>query len=401
MNFAIKTARVMPAAIVRFRRRFKALMETAAGQIGGVVLRAAEDDVVPVEAIGQVSGEAIAILDRVFLGDGGRQVVQADGLPRSPYARILLEEIGLVTWEIVSAHGAYLKKTMPGDVRFWMQSGQFVRETVATGRFSKRFQMFREGFIWELTEDEVRRRFPQLTDDDVQRVVDSRLFDPNRLAEYERAHTWVDGRGYRLSDRIWRVDQRTRDNLDALMVDAIASGQGARQIARLVEQYLIPGREKVRTNRPYGSDGSYDAMRLARTEIAHAANNAAYISAYQNPYVNSIEVVRSANGDVRCQICPQHATIGMSGERLRPAYSVHAANIPPYHPHDMCRVQPVATDSVETVENRLRGLVERSREVNLVPLVNPANIEAFTQQLLGEVLWNITRQVLPAQPRLF
>ena len=286
MTYPIATARAMPSAIVRFRRRFKALMETSASQIGAVVLRAAEDDVVPVEAIGQVSGEAIAILDRVFLGDGGRQVVQADGMPRSPYARILLEEIGLVTWEIVSAHHAYLKKTLPGDVRFWMQSGTRVREMRPLPRVLR-----------ELTEAEVRRRFPQLTDEDVQRVIDVRIFEPNRLAEYERAHTWVDGRGYRLSDRIWRVDQRTRDNLDALMVDAIASGQGARQIARLVEQYLIPGREKVRTNRPYGSDGSYDAMRLARTEIAHAANNAAYISAYQNPYVNSIEVVRSSNGD--------------------------------------------------------------------------------------------------------
>jgi hypothetical protein len=141
-------------------------------------------------------------------------------------------------------------------------------------------------------------------------------------------------------------------------------------------------------------------MRLARTEIARAANQAAYISAYMNPYVSGVDVIRSRNGDRTCTVCPQHATIGISGERLRPPYPMSAAFIAPYHPNCMCRVRSVPFDDVQTVENRLRRIMERSRDTNLRPYLNPANAEAFTQRLLGEILWNITRQVLPDQPGL-
>lgn len=378
MTYAIRYARVMPSAQVRLRRRFSSLMENASQRIGAIILSESVDDVVPVERAGVVSGRALDVISDVFTA-GRREVVRADGMPQSPYARVLLEEIGIVTYEMVQAHTRFLERVLPGDVRLWMRRG--VR-------------------VSELDEAQVRERFPQLTDADVTLVADARIFNPNRLAEYERAHTWVDPRGYRLSDRIWRVDQRTRDKLDGLMIDAIAEGRSARDIARRVEQYLTPGREKIRTNRPYGSDASYDAMRLARTEIARAANNAAYISSYMNPYVEQMDVIRSANGSRKCPICPQHATISFGGERLRPPYSIHAMNNAPYHPHCMCRAQAVPADDVGTVENRLRRMVEASRQTNLVPFVNPTDAEAFTQRLLGEILWNITRQVLPAQPRL-
>lgn len=401
----------MPSAQVRFRQQFTALMAVAANQIGAVVLRAAEDGVVPVESAGRVSGDALVILDRVFLQNGSRVTVATDGTPQSPYARLLLEEIGRTTYEIVTAHRDWLRKRLPGDVRLWMQGGARVREMTippltppathgenhAGDPPDRPYGML----VREITADELRERLPDLTEEEIQAAIDLRLFDPNRLAEYERAHTWVDPRGYRLSDRIWRIDQATRDKLDALLIDAIAEGKGAEEIARLVEQFLIPGREKVRTNKPYGSDASYDAMRLARTEIARAANQAAYISAYMNPYVDRIDVVRSANGDPTCPICPTHATVGINGERLQPPYSIYAANIAPYHPHCMCRVQGVATDDVRVVEDRLRRMIQASRERNLTPYVNPTQAEAFTQQLLGEALWAITRQVLPVQPGLF
>lgn len=392
MTMPINYARVMPAAQVRFRTRFTSLMTTAADAIAAVVLRAADEDgIVPVEDAGRVSGEALVILDRVFLGDGGREVVRPDGMPRSPYARILLEEIGRATYEIVLAHEAYLKRVLPGDVRFWM------RQTAPVLEMAPHHQVIRE-----LTAAQVRERFPLLTDEDVRKVVDLRIFDPNPLAEYEAPHEWVDPRGYRLSDRIWRVDQRTRDKLDAMLVDAIAEGRGSTEIAKLAQQFLIPGRNKIRTNKPYGTDASYDAMRLARTEIAAASNNAALISAQQNPYAETIEIVRSTNGDLTCPICPQHATIGIDGGRLRDAYPVETppADIAPFHPHCMCHIRPVAAQSVEQVETDLRALLQQSRETNLVPYVNPTDAESFTQILLGEILWNITKQALPVQPRL-
>jgi hypothetical protein len=91
----------------------------------------------------------------------------------------------------------------------------------------------------------------------------------------------------------------------------------------------------------------------------------------------------------------------MSGERLRDAYPMDGVNLAPYHPHCMCRVQTVPAQSIAEVEADLRRMVELSREQNVPPTVNPADVENFTQGLLGEAVWNITRQVLPGQPRLF
>lgn len=396
MSNPIRHTQAMPQAQVRFRQRFTTLMTQTAQQISGVVLRAADDDgVVPIEATNQVTVQALRLIDQLFVSSDGRTAIRNDGMPLSPYARILLEEIGRVTVEIVDAHSRWMRGKIPGEVRRWLETSSRRLGEMGMSRHAPTL------VAEQLTLDELRRRFPNMSEADLRAVRDLRLFEPNPLAEYEAAHTWVDPRGYRLSDRIWRTDQETRRKLNDLMVDSIASGMSARDIARLAEQFLIPGREAVRTNKPYGTDGSFDAMRLARTEISHAANQAAFISAYTNPYVNAIEVARSANGDATCPICPQHATLGFGGERLRAPYSVHAANVPPYHPHCMCRVESVVIDSPDVVTERLRRMMQVSREVNLAPVMTPTQIDDFIQQLLGEVLWNITRQVLPAQPRLF
>lgn len=396
MSSPIRHAQAMPQAQVRFKQRFTTLMTQTAQQISGLILRAADDDgLIPVESMNSLTVQALRLIDQLFVSNDGRTAIRNDGMPLSPYARVLLEEIGRVTVEIVDAHSRYLRRTMPGEVRRWLDTSS--RRLGEMGMSRHAPTMVAE----QLTLDELRRRFPNMSEADLRTVRDLRLFEPNPLAEYEAAHTWVDPRGYRLSDRIWRTDQKTRQDLNDFMIDMISSGMPAQKIAENLEQWLIPGRQKIRTNKSYGSDGSFDAMRLARTEISHAANQTAFISAYTNPYVNAIEVARSPNGDVNCKICPQHATLGFGGERLRPAYSVHAANVPPYHPHDMCRVESVVTDSPDVVTERLRRMMQISREVNLAPVMTPTQIDDFIQSLLGEVLWNITRQVLPAQPRLF
>ncbi|PJF23673.1 MAG: hypothetical protein CUN53_21700, partial [Phototrophicales bacterium] len=52
-----------------------------------------------------------------------------------------------------------------------------------------------------------------------------RIFSPNALAQYEPAHTWVDPKGYRLSDRIWRTGEITRQRIDALIAEGIREGK--------------------------------------------------------------------------------------------------------------------------------------------------------------------------------
>jgi hypothetical protein len=105
---------------------------------------------------------------------------------------------------------------------------------------------------------------------------------------YDALHLFVDRDGYRLADRIWRTDHLTRNRIDQLLAYEIRTGTAAVDIAKMLEQYLIPGREKIRTRKPYGRDGSYDALRLARTEITAAAGRATMALAEANPFTNGM-----------------------------------------------------------------------------------------------------------------
>lgn len=163
------------------------------------------------------------------------------------------------------------------------------------------------------------------------------LFRPNPLAQFERAHTWVDPNGYRLSDRIWRTAGSTRRKLDAFLDDAIRTGRGvldleskgAAGIARDLEQFLMPGRT-LRTRKPYGIDASYDAMRLARTEVARAHAAAFEHAADMNPFVTGIGV-RLSGSHSKVDICDEAAAAGpWPKDAIPPQYQI------PMHPMDMC-----------------------------------------------------------------
>jgi hypothetical protein len=377
---SLATRRPLTLAWARMKAEMVGVMTDVAGNVGGVLMRYADDDgIIPPEDRSAVAREAGRALDGVFSAAAdGRSTVDDDGTPRSLYAMLLLREVARVTQDVVGVHQRHMARIIPQDVQAWMRNS---RRVVAEqdGRSDD-----------ELTDDELREKYAHL-----------RLFEANPLAEYEPAHTWVDPNGYRLSERIWRTDIRTRLKLDEMLTEQINAGTGSQEIARLAEQFLIPGRRKLRTRKPYGTDASFDAMRLARSEIARAANQAAFISSYLNPYVDRIDVARSPWGDPTCPICAIHATLGMSGGRLRPAYSIQAANLPIYHPHCMCAVLAQVTDNAQEVTRRLRDMMQDAQRTDLQPVMTPLQADSFTQMLLGDAVYALLRQVTPLQPELF
>lgn len=320
------TRRIMASEQKRFRLAFRALTRDVANQVNGMVLAAADgrdEPILPAKA-DKLSADAGYAFQRVFVGVDGRSAFGRDGVSAlSPYAAELNRSLVMVTGQAVYAQRDWMQRNVPRDVYNWLASvpSKPLRETT-------------NPFL---------RGANETRDQHIERLKILRIFDPNPLATYEAPHTWVDPKGYTLSRRIWNTSQESRRKLDEMVADMITQGKSSLQIARAVEQFLIEGRAKFRTNRPYGTDVSYDAMRLARTEIAHAANQAALIAALRNPYVETIDIVRSANGDVTCTICPQHATIGMGGERLREAYPVGQARTGPFHPHCVTPGQFVQT----------------------------------------------------------
>lgn len=78
--------------------------------------------------------------------------------------------------------------------------------------------------------------------------------------------------GLNLSERIWQLDWATRNLLERDILNSVMRNESAADMARRIERYLLPGREVPRDvpSRAYSgqpADVSYNAYRLARTEI--------------------------------------------------------------------------------------------------------------------------------------
>lgn len=328
------------------------------------------------------------LVDSIFVRPGTRKAFAQDGVTAaSPYAALLNKWYVQITYQAVKVHHDWMRKHVPEDVQNWLK-----RRGRKLQFESVRRNNWRRGGLLAEADNPFLQQPGESLDDYKKRLQSLRLFDPNPNAQYEPMHTWVDPNGYVLSQRIWQVSGNTRAKMERLLADLISQGVGALEIARQMEQFLMPDRVALRTKKPYGTDASADAMRLARSEIARAANQAAYISAYLNPYVGGIDVARSATGDPQCPICPQYATIDIGQNRVRDPYPLTSAPVPIFHPNCMCRVQSVVTDSPETVTERLRAVIENAQDDLLEPFMTPLQIRSFMDMLLGQILNSLLLQ---------
>lgn len=328
----------------------------------------------------RVLREVGELVQSLFVAEG-RFAFADDGVTaRSPFAQLLNTFYVRVVMEAVYGQRDWMAKKVPADVFQFLSRARPLNLGEAENPFLRR----------EGESDEAFR----------QRLIDLRIFQPNPMLELDPNRQWVpmynwnDPNGYQLSQRIWNNSVETRRAIDRIIAQAFTDGIGAFELARILEASLLPGMEAIRTDRPYNLDAAHYALQLARSEIARAANHAAFISAYLNPYVDRIDVARSPNGSRQCPICPQHATLSFGGERLREPYSIYSASIPIFHPNCMCVVIPVVTDSPATVTNRLQAVMEDSRVANFPPSVNPAAADAMVQTLLHTALWGLVAQFI-------
>lgn len=345
---------VLLAAQRGMKRDLQAMLKAAVERMTTVLLQYADTTgKIPARAERPLTTQLEQIISDVFTAGDNRSAYD-DMRPLAEYPRKLNYWIAWATYEVVKTHERWLRQRAPADVFERLHRARRV----------------------------VQEQYP--------------IFRPNPLAEIDPARRWVhplrwtDERGYRLSDRIWRADMDTRAKIDELLVRGLREGRSALDIARALEAYLVPTERGVRTLKPYGErfmpDGAaYSAMRLARTEISRAFNQAAWISAYMNPYVTGWDYCLSASHP-KYDICDGYATIGMGGDRLKPPYAVNAAPVPPVHPHCLCHGRPAVTDTPEAVTARLRAYVQGDDWH-----VNPANADLFTAWLLGNLFIQLTQ----------
>lgn len=329
-----------------------------------------------------------SLIDDLFTGPDNRtaysETIQT--LPLSPYARILNRAIATAVLGVVEAHRKFLDRVLPDDIKLWLMGTR--REPISEqgpGHDD-------DGPLFPLP-DPITGTVPTpsnlsaATRQFLQRYRNIRIFEPNPLADYDPFHRWIDPRGYQLSDRIWQVGVRTRSQIDALLTDSINRGRSAMSIARDLEQFLRPDRANLRTQRPYGVDASFDAMRLARTEITRAHSTAALLSARQNPYVEGMDYALSPSHP-KIDICDSFATVDGSGGRIRDAYPIDEFVPTPVidtHPHCLCTLRPTVRE-IAAVTNELRFAMQDARRIHIEPHITPINAQAFATALLSDYL---------------
>lgn len=324
---SIQAPRVLGTAQRQFRQQFTALRRQTAQSIREVILGQQRLDgtldparLTPLQTrVGAILGAEMVI---------GRDAFGPDGVTAlTPYARLLNDALVQVSVGVVQMHHDWLRRSVPRDVFDWLARPTQVSEQ----------------------------------------------FTANPLSGYDPAHLFVDPNGYRLSDRIWQSSVRNRLALDQMLAEAIRNGTSATQLAGQVEQWLIPGRAQLRTKRPYGRDGSYDAMRLARTEITAQHGRVMLAAARSNPYAESIDWVLS----------PSHPKIDVCDDlAANSPYALDEVPSYPAHPHCLCHLR-TNTRPLAEVTAELRAMMDAGQAA---PYVTPANDYAFLLALLGPAL---------------
>jgi hypothetical protein len=352
----IAVERLLKSAQKSFLEGYTEISKRVSADIGQILITEANTEgIVPLRRIPAVQQQAQDILYPVFVDSSDRPYAEDNRTPTAEYSQLVNRHVVSVVVGVAYAHQRWLEQNTPADVFTWL-----------SGRPSG----YRAGGP----------------------------FRSNPLAEYDPFHLWVDPRGYNLSQRIWNIDntgvgQRTLADLNAYLDWNIRRGTSALRMAQDLQTFMRPGARLKMTNRPYGTTTSYHGMVLARSEIARAHSETVFLSSLANPYVNGIEWKLSV-AHPKVDICDQLATIGMSGERLKPAYPVDDAKqvVRDSHPQCLCTNFP-ATGEIADVTAQVRAVMA---DHDSPPFLTPARVIDFSVVMLGTQLLFEIQEALAA-----
>jgi hypothetical protein len=196
--------------------------------------------------------------------------------------------------------------------------------------------------------------------------IDSGVFKPQIEILLQAAAEWYYGDSQNLSGRIWNVESGGRDAINRVIMQGVSDGDSAWNISKKLEQFLGAGQDCPRwtSTRLYGRtasdksagdttgllsghdcDGrgvSYNALRLARTEIqkAHALATDKVMAA--QPWVEM----------EKCHLSAAHPEpdecddIVQGGDKNDGVYPVGTIEYP-LHPHCFCYKTAVMMDETQ------------------------------------------------------
>lgn len=222
-------------------------------------------------------------------------------------------------------------------------------------------------------------RWRPLTEKETPRAPDG-VFRPQLEQVIQGAYKRVYDDGLNLSGRIWRLDAQTRKGIDRVIYNALAKGLSAWETAEQLETYLGAGRNCPRwtherlaglTKKDIASgnktglitgsecDGqgvSYNALRLARTEIQAAHHLANDLVFQKMPWVTE-EQINLSPAHAEEDECDEVVEGGREGKGIYPKGEIKL----PLHPHCMCYKTAVLMDNDEFID-KLRGWMSNKGE---------------------------------------
>lgn len=175
--------------------------------------------------------------------------------------------------------------------------------------------------------------------------------------------------GLNLSDRIWSTSRKINQSLGQIAIEGLREGKHPVEVAKRMQRYVKAGKKTMVTEYPNMMERigdmlpdalSYEALRLARTEMADAYGQAEKRTAEEAPFSKGIKWSVS-NAGVACKVCQANADlvtdlgVGVYAAEDLPKY--------PAHPNCLCDLQQVVEDIV--------GYARRVKEWTINPQSQP------------------------------
>ena len=200
----------------------------------------------------------------------------------------------------------------------------------------------------------------------ISEAVEDGVFNPQIDILLNKAAEYLYGDRINLSGRIWRIENEGRDAINNVIMQGIADGDSAWNMAKKLEQFLGAGNDcprwtstrlysRTASDRSAGDttgllsgndcDGrgiSYNALRLARTEIQKAHALATDKALAAQPWVKKEQCHLSA-AHPEPDECDDVISNGENGEGI---YEVGTIEYP-LHPHCFCYKTAVLMDEKE------------------------------------------------------
>lgn len=337
-------------------KRLSADHAQLARAIANLVLRAAQPDglIANTRAVREALRSQIweQVLKPYYIGNNTDALKGA--VPQSPYARLLVDGIEQATRIQAERQAAIVRRVVKdADVVAWLTGPRPLADILSVP-ISQMPSFPVAGIAFNPSTATIGALRGADGRIDVARAREA-LVKPRGL--YSPFHEWIDPNGYRLSDRIWRTSVEVRSRVDLLMDYHIQRGTSAVEIAALLEPFLTPGGLTPRTRTPYGTEGSYSARRLARSEISVAAYRATINASIANPFVAGVQW-RLSGRHPKIDICDQYARGGANGD------GIYTPETVPSWPHPMCLCSqlPVPAGNTADLVESLRDDIRAARE---------------------------------------